>query len=193
MTTANKITIFRILLVPFFIVQMLYYVSTGNELFWLLTLLAFALAALSDGVDGYIARHYNQKSELGKILDPIADKLLMVSAIILLSIDHGDYFAKIPLWLTGIIIGRDMIILIGFAVIHHALGKTVVRTRVTGKIATVFQMGTVIWILFRWTERVVPYWVLGAAFFTALSGALYILDGIRQLNASPSSAAAKEQ
>lgn len=193
MTTANKITIFRILLVPFFIVQMLYYVRTGNELYWLLTLLAFALAALSDGVDGYIARRYNQKSELGKILDPIADKLLLVSAIILLSIDHGDYFAKIPLWLTGIIIGRDMIILIGFAVIHHALGKTVVRTRITGKIATVFQMGTVIWILFRWPERAVPYWVLGAAFFTALSGALYILDGIRQLNASPTSAATKEQ
>jgi cardiolipin synthase (CMP-forming) len=193
MTTANKITIFRILLVPFFIVQLLYYVRTGDDWNWLFALLAFAFAALADGLDGYIARRYNQKSELGAILDPLADKLLLVSAIILLSLDHGDYFTKIPLWLTVTLISRDIIILIGFLVIHHLLGKTVVRTRITGKIATVFQMATVLWILFRWTELVVSYLVLGAAFFTALSGALYIFDGIRQLSASPTSAATKDQ
>ena len=65
MTTANKITIFRILLVPFFIVLVLYYVQTGVEGFRLSAILTFALAAISDGVDGYIARHYHQHSELG--------------------------------------------------------------------------------------------------------------------------------
>ena len=70
MTTANKITIIRILLVPFFVVQVLYYTNTGNEWYWLFALLCFAVAAISDGVDGYIARRYNQISELGKMIDP---------------------------------------------------------------------------------------------------------------------------
>jgi len=85
MTTANKITILRILLIPFFVVELLYYLETGNEVHRLLALLTFAVTAILDGVDGYIARRYNQKSELGAILDPLADKLLLVSAIITLS------------------------------------------------------------------------------------------------------------
>src|SRR6516162_6569964 len=100
MTTANKITILRILLVPFFVVEILYYVQTGNELHRLLAMLAFALAAILDGVDGYVARRYNQRSELGTVLDPLADKLLLVSAIVLLSFTW-TYFDTIPLWLTG--------------------------------------------------------------------------------------------
>ena len=92
MTTANKVTILRILLIPFFVVQVLYYVKNGNELHRLLAILSFAVAAICDGVDGYIARRYNQRSELGAILDPLADKLLLVSGIVLLSFDHGPYF-----------------------------------------------------------------------------------------------------
>ncbi len=79
MTTANKITILRILLIPFFVVELIYYVRTGNEIHRLAAILCFAVAAICDGVDGYIARRYNQISELGKILDPLADKLLLVS------------------------------------------------------------------------------------------------------------------
>ena len=70
------------------------------------------MAAICDGVDGYIARRYNQRSELGAILDPLADKLLLVSGIVLLSISW-PYFDTIPLWLTCTIIGRDILILIG--------------------------------------------------------------------------------
>src|ERR1041385_2449419 len=77
MTTANKITILRILLVPFFVVELIYYVRTANEIHRLLAILSFAIAAICDGVDGYIARHYDHISELGKILDPLADKLLL--------------------------------------------------------------------------------------------------------------------
>jgi cardiolipin synthase len=107
MTTANKITILRILLVPFFVVEVLYYVRSGNELHRLLGLLAFAVAAILDGVDGYVARRYNQKSELGTVLDPAADKLLLVSAVVVLSFDHATRLGEIPLWLTGLSIGRD--------------------------------------------------------------------------------------
>src|SRR4051812_4235032 len=113
MTTANKVTILRILLIPFFVVQVLYYVKNGDELHRLLAILSFAVAAICDGVDGYIARHYNQRSELGAILDPLADKLLLVSGVVVLSFDHGPYFQQIPLWLTGTIIGRDIVLLTG--------------------------------------------------------------------------------
>ena len=85
MTTANKITILRILLIPFFVVELLYYVRSGNEIHRLLAILSFAITAILDGVDGYIARHYHQISELGKILDPLADKLLLLSGIVVLS------------------------------------------------------------------------------------------------------------
>src|SRR5438034_5410257 len=123
MTTANKITILRILLIPFFVVEVLYYVKTGNELHRLLAILSFAVAAILDGVDGYIARRYNQYSELGAILDPLADKLLLVSGVVLLSFDHGPRLGQIPLWLTGTIIGRDLLILVGMVVIHLPGGK----------------------------------------------------------------------
>ena len=101
MTTANKITILRILLIPFFVVELIYYLQTGNEIHRLLALLSFAITAILDGVDGYIARRYNQKSELGAILDPLADKLLLVSAIVTLSFNRSPHLGQIPLWLTG--------------------------------------------------------------------------------------------
>src|ERR1700722_11717217 len=91
MTTANKITILRILLIPFFVVELIYYVRTGNEIHRLLAILSFAVAAILDGVDGYIARHYNQISELGKILDPLADKLLLVSGIVVVGFNQGNF------------------------------------------------------------------------------------------------------
>src|SRR5438045_8696995 len=96
MTTANKITILRILLIPFFVVQVLYYVKNGNETHRFLAILSFAVAAICDGVDGYIARRYNQRSELGAILDPLADKLLLVSGIVLLDHANRTRFATIP-------------------------------------------------------------------------------------------------
>src|ERR1017187_4709254 len=123
MTTANKITILRILLVPFFVVEVLYYVKDGRELYLGLGILAFLIAAICDGVDGYIARHYNQRSELGAILDPLADKLLLVSGVIVLSFDHQPYLDSIPIWLTVTILGRDMVILIGMVVIQIIVGK----------------------------------------------------------------------
>src|SRR5215468_7139282 len=144
MTTANKITILRILLIPFFVVEVLYYVKNGNEAHRLAAILSFATAAVCDGVDGYIARRYNQRSELGAILDPLADKLLLVSGIVLLSFDHAN-LGSIPLWLTGTIIGRDALVLVGLVVVYITVGKVVVRPRVLGKVATVLQMIIVLW------------------------------------------------
>src|SRR6266550_7343842 len=173
MTTANKITIFRILLVPFFIVEVLSYVDDGDELHRFLAIAAFLLASLCDGVDGYIARRYNQRSELGAILDPLADKLLVVSGIVVLTFDRRPYLESVPLWLTGTIIGRDLLILIGMVVIHTTVWKVAVRARIPGKIATVLQMVIVVWILLKWEHRWLAVMIWGAAICTAISGAFY--------------------
>ena len=191
MTTANKITILRILLIPFFVVELIYYVRSGNEAHRLAALLSFAIAAILDGVDGYIARRYNQISELGKILDPLADKLLLVSGIVALSFNHGNFLGQIPLWLTGIIIGRDFLILIGMIVIQITVGKVVVCPHFIGKCATVLQMSVVIWILLKWDAGRGALWLkyltLGAAISTGVSGLLYVFDGIKQLGTHPAS------
>ena len=193
MTTANKITILRMLLIPFFVVEVLYYVKTGNEAHRLVGLLCFAVAAICDGVDGYIARHYNQWSELGAILDPLADKLLLVSGVVLLSFDHGPLLGQIPLWLTVTIIGRDLLILIGMVVIQITVGKVRVRPRLVGKAATVLQMVAVVWLLLKWDVSFGARWILmltvGAAICTGVSGLFYVYDGVRQLSSSPSSSA----
>jgi CDP-diacylglycerol--glycerol-3-phosphate 3-phosphatidyltransferase len=191
MTTANKITILRILLIPFFVVELIYYVRTGNEACRLAALLSFAVAAILDGVDGYIARRYHQISELGKILDPLADKLLLVSGIITLSFDHAPYLGQIPLWLTGTILGRDLLIGIGAVVVRLVVGRITVHPRLTGKIATVFQMVVVLWILLRWDltfhGHFLKMWIIGTGLFTAASGLLYVWDGMKQLGTHPSS------
>lgn len=193
MTTANKVTILRILLTPFFVVEVLYYVNTGNELHRFLALVTFAVAAICDGVDGYIARRYNQKSELGAILDPLADKLLLVSGVVVLSFDHSPQLDRIPLWLTGTIIGRDIVILLGMIVIYITVGKVKVAPHMTGKCATVLQMASVLWVLLKWPTAVLLYIIWGAAICTAISGLLYLFDGMRQLGSHPASSASAGQ
>ena len=193
MTTANKVTIARILLIPFFVVEILNYVKTGSEVHRFAGLLTFALAAILDGVDGYIARHYNQMSELGTILDPLADKLLLVSGVVLLSFDHRPLLGQFPVWFAGTIIGRDLVILIGMVVIQMTAGKVTSRPHGIGKMATVLQMISVIWVLLKWDaafgENWILLWTVSAAVLTGVSGVFYVLNGMRQLSASPRSSA----
>jgi len=192
-TTANKITILRVLLVPFFVVQVLYYVEGGVEWHRLAAILTFGIAALSDGLDGYIARHYNQRSQLGAVLDPMADKLLLVSGVLLLSLNNQPYLPQTPLWLVGTIVGRDVLLLIGVVVIYYSCGHVTIRPILLGKIATVLQMTCVLWGLFKWSREWLVIWSAGAAVCTGISGFIYVYDGLRQLSASPSSGPAPEQ
>lgn len=193
MTTANKITIGRILLVPVFISEVIYYAHTGQEGYRWGALAAFALASLGDAADGFVARHYNQRSELGAMLDPLADKLLVISAIILLSLENHGRFTPIPMWFTVTILSRDAILIIGMAVIHYTMGKIKVRPRIVGKIATICQMAFVLWIILGWDARALPWLCAVAGVFTVVSGLLYILDGVSQLNSHPVSAPAASQ
>ena len=98
MTTANKITIFRVILVPVLLVLM--YWDFPGHMYW--SLAVFILASVSDFADGYIARHYNQVSDFGKFMDPLADKLLVISAM-LMFVSWGT----MPAWALLIVVARE--------------------------------------------------------------------------------------
>ncbi len=186
MTTANKVTVLRILLVPFFIFLLLAYRQSGDELQRWGALGCFALVAILDGVDGFIARRYHQKSELGAVLDPLADKLLLVSALIMLGLDH-QRLNPLPVWLNFTVITRDVLLVLGLGIIHFTVGETKVRPRWTGKCATVFQMTAVVWCLLKWSAEIQQTIAAVATILTAVSGIQYLWDGLRQLSASPRS------
>ncbi len=193
MTTANKITLIRILLIPVFVALAIYYgksVQSGHPLEWqrFAAIITFLVAAVSDGLDGYVARRYNQRSSLGVVLDPIADKGLLLSAIITLSISNwsevdADY-GSFPTWFPVLVISRDIVILVGTAVLYFLIGPKIrVRPSWTGKVATVLQMAAIAWIMLQLRFLPLP-WVVGAAgLFTFISGIVYVTDGIRQLQA----------
>ena len=187
MTTANQISIFRILLVPVFIGFAVYYgdsVAQGHPdlRYRYAATFVFALAALSDALDGYIARHYNQKTRLGAILDPLADKLLMLSAIITLSVTAWPQ--RFPLWFPLIIISKDVISIAGAFIIDHIAGHCRIKAHWTGKVTTVSQIVALLWVML--DIRLLPaMWSAAvAAFFSVLSGGINLADGIRQLQSS---------
>src|SRR5438128_1445947 len=192
MTTANKITVVRILMIPAFVAMAIYYgqsIQRGAPLEWMrFTAIAiFLIAAVSDGLDGYVARRYNQRSSLGVILDPIADKGLLLSGIITLSVINWNATnpaaGQFPVWFPVLVISRDLVILIGSAVLHLLNGKVVVRPRWTGKTATVLQMVAIGWVMLQ-LHFAPLIWVVGlAGLFTFISGVMYVIDGMGQLHA----------
>ncbi|MCG8431380.1 MAG: CDP-alcohol phosphatidyltransferase family protein [Candidatus Omnitrophica bacterium] len=179
MNIANKISIFRILTVPFFIASLLYY-SPERDYLRYLALGIFLLAALSDAADGFIARRARQTSHAGRILDPLGDKLLLMSAFIVLSVVKLPLY--FPLGVTIIVISRDAIILLGAVVIYFLKQKLAVYPTGWGKLTTIFQMLSVILVLLQWKYSYV-FWSI-AVFFTALSGMDYIRRGFKVLYAN---------
>ena len=113
--------------------------------------------------------------------------MLLVSGIVVLSFDRQPYLQSIPLAVAVTIIGRDILVVIGLGVVHLTVGKVIVRPHVLGKIATVLQMLMVVGILFKVPERWMTGLFYGAAICTGVSGLLYLLDGMKQLSAHPSS------
>ena len=190
MTIANKITIARILMIPVFVTLAIYYgesIQRGEPLEWqrFAAIIIFLIAAVSDGLDGYVARRYNQRSALGVILDPIADKGLLLSGVITLSISNWSQsdpeYGKFPVWFPVLVITRDAVILVGSAVLHLLNGKVQVRPSWTGKVATVCQMCAIAWVMLQLRFLPLPFVVLVAGFFTVVSGVIYVMDGVRQL------------
>ncbi len=180
MNLANKITIFRILLVPFFIASILYY-SEARPYLRFVALAIFAIASLSDAIDGGIARSRSQITDLGIILDPIADKLLIASAFISLSaIENIPQDLRIPAWAVLTVVSRDIIIILGSALIYFLKGNMTIKPSWLGKATTFFQMMAILTILtiFKFNK----FLVYPAVFFTIVSGIDYIWRGSKQLS-----------
>ena len=179
MNLANKITIFRILLIPFFIASLLYY-GGGREYLRFVALAIFAIASFTDAIDGGIARSRNQTTELGSILDPIADKLLIISGFISLSIIGSiPINLRIPAWAVLAVITRDIIIVLGFLIMYFLKGHMSIKPSLLGKITTFFQMVAILATLA--TFRHGRFFIYPAIFFTILSGIDYIWRGSKEL------------
>ncbi|MFH1640540.1 MAG: CDP-alcohol phosphatidyltransferase family protein, partial [Candidatus Omnitrophota bacterium] len=166
MNFANKISTFRILSVPFFIASLCYYSAERNYLRFV-ALGIFFLGVISDAVDGYIARKAKQNTKAGLVLDPLGDKLLLMSAFICLSLIR-EFAIKFPLWVTLIVISRDVIILLGALVIYMVKQKIDIFPTRWGKLTTAFQMTAVIFVLIQNGFSFLFWWI--AAIFTIISG-----------------------
>lgn len=202
MTTANKITVIRILMIPVFVTLAIYYgrsVQDGEPVEWqrFAAIIVFLLAAISDGLDGYVARRYNQRSTLGVYLDPIADKGLLLSGIITLSIsgwsEIDPHYGKFPIWFPILVITRDVVILVGAVILHLLIGdKMRVKPHWTGKVATVCQIIAIGWVMLQFRFIPLPMVVSVAGVFTFISGVMYVMDGVRQLQAEGHAHARKD-
>ena len=187
LTLATKVTLLRFLGIPVFVLMMIYYLiglreGAADERYRVAALLTFLAVALTDALDGYLARSRGEITQLGRILDPLADKSLLLAGIVMLTRPSlPALHPQLPVWFALTVISRDVLLVLGAFVVHHLNSHVEVRPRITGKLATVLQMGSVLWVLADGPAH--PFlWLAGfAAVFTALSGAQYIFDGIHQI------------
>ena len=174
LTLPNLITIARFILVPVIVITMI-----EGEMG--LAFLLFIAAGVSDAIDGFIARQFGQASELGAYLDPVADKLLLVSVFVMLAI-----LGAIPGWLVILIVSRDVLI-VGAVVLSHLLGKPVtVRPLMVSKATTFAQIVLAIAVLgglagFGWLAGHAFWLVPAVAVLTGASAAAYLVTWLRHM------------
>lgn len=183
-TLANQLTLFRMGLIPAFVILVVY----GQQGWALLT---FMVAGITDGLDGLIARWGNQRTSLGAWLDPAADKLLLVSTFVVLSLPGLGLVNRFPLWLTILIISRDVGIVMTVAVVSLAAGPRTFRPSIFGKIATaVYILTAVVVMYFNYLGRpsvLVAVGVYASLAITLISGFHYVVHVRRIINEPPPS------
>ena len=174
MTIPNFITIFRFLLVPAVVLALL-----GDNVGW--ALLFFAVAGVSDGIDGFIARHFNQQSELGAYLDPMADKILLVSVFVVLG-----FMGELPLWLVVAAVSRDALIVAAVLLSTIMARPVPMKPLMVSKANTAVQIVLAIAVLTELTLemqfgplRLVL--VIVSAGLTAASAAAYLVQWLRHM------------
>ena len=184
-TLPNLLTIVRMALIPVF-VSLLFYQK------FLLALAVFVFAGITDGLDGLLARRFHQQSPLGRILDPIADKMMLVTSFVVLSM-RGVYptplpkHLPIPFWVTITVISRDVFILVGAAAINMVSGFRAFHPSFLGKLSTVVQIGAIAIVILAAQTRVGTGYYLPSVYtlvfaFTLLSGIHYVFFVSRLLN-----------
>ncbi|SRR6266404_2176807 len=172
-TVPNLLTLFRILLtLPF-----LYFVNEGR---FGIALAVFFLASLTDFADGFLARRLKQQSSLGQFLDPLADKLLITAAFVVMAVPHAG-FASIPVWLAIVVVGRDAVIVLGAVLVYSITKFSEFTPTLLGKINTFTELGLIVWFLvFHTTGRLIfllPLMYAIVAASVALSGTEYLIRG----------------
>ena len=174
LTTANQLTILRIVFIPLFII-LLSYGWNGTAL------AVFIAAGVTDVLDGIIARRFGQKTSVGTVLDPLADKLLMVTSVVILSLPQMGFHNVLPRWLTILLISRDALMMLVALIIVLMVGWRFFKPSIYGKANTMLQVITILAVLYcNWREEVVPqlsvlYYVTGG--LTAFSGLHYLVTG----------------
>lgn len=173
----NTISLFRMLLVPPMVVVLLngYYGAA---------LVLFAVAGVSDALDGYLAKRYGWTSRLGSILDPLADKLLLVSAYLILG-----WMGEIPLWLVLVVVGRDLVIVAGGVAYHYFIGSYELEPSLLSKLNTLAQIVLILAILVTHSVVNLSAGMVASLIYlvlvtTLLSGLSYVWTwGVRALRA----------
>ena len=179
LTLANQLTILRIVLTPAFVLLVVYdYMGAA--------LLTFLVAGLTDALDGLIARRAGQRTSLGAWLDPMADKLLLVTTFVVLTLPEIRLTNHLPLWLTVLVISRDVVIVGVVAIVNLAIGPRTFRPSIWGKLATAtFILTSVVVMLFNWlrqTSVVVDFFVWLSLGLTVVSSADYMVKLRRLIN-----------
>jgi cardiolipin synthase len=176
LTPANQLTLLRMLLIPAFVILVVY-----GHLGW--ALFVFATAGVTDGLDGLIARRSGQKTRLGAWLDPMADKLLLVTTFIVLTLPGLGLANRLPIWLTVLIISRDVVIVLTVAIITLATGPRTFQPTIFGKTATATYIVTaVIAMLFNYLgyhSALVDAAVWASLAITLISGFHYMWHAAR--------------
>ncbi len=179
LTFANQLTLMRLLLIPAFVLFVVY-----GRFGW--ALVTFAVAGLTDALDGLVARRANQRTSLGAWLDPAADKLLLVTTFVVLTLPNLGLPNRVPLWLTVLVISRDIAIVLTVAVVNLAVGPRTFRPSPLGKAATaLFMMTGVVVMFFNYlgtTSPVVDWFVWAALAITVASSIDYVWRVTRIVN-----------
>jgi cardiolipin synthase (CMP-forming) len=176
LTVANQLTLLRVILIPAFVILVIY-----GHLGW--ALIVFATACLTDALDGLTARWSDQKSTLGAWLDPMADKLLALSTFIVLTVPWLGLANPLPIWLTVLIISRDVVIVGTVAIVNLAIGPKTFRPSFFGKIATATYMMTAVVAMFYnylgYHSLVVDSFIYASLAITLISSMHYIYHAAR--------------
>jgi cardiolipin synthase (CMP-forming) len=172
LTVANQLTFLRMLLVPVFVLLVVYG-HLGSAL------LVFLFAGLTDALDGLIARRADQRTALGAWLDPMADKLLLVATFIVLTLPEVELTNHIPIWLTIVLISRDIVIVGTVAIVNLAVGPRTFRPSMLGKLATATYIATVVIFMYfnyrRETSTLIDVAVWTSLTLTVVSAAHYFV------------------
>lgn len=184
MNLANWLSVLRILLVPAFVTALFYYSSERSYLYPL-SVVIFSVACFTDAMDGFMARRLKQVTDFGTYIDPLADKLLLLSGFLALSfMSHLPNAMRIPAWLTIPVVARDIVIIAGSTMIFLTTGKLKAKPLFIGKITTVSQMASLFLTLLTAPAPIllVLYWL--TVILTVASGIQYIRIGGKLAQAS---------